>query len=497
MASISYPIEINPAELHGAERPDAATPIIGRLRAQRLVDLYAMQIAPALAATLVGLSHLPDPPVAIALGVLALAANLLFARVRFPFQLMPVARFCIRIAAPVIAALLVVPMAAYGGHPIALYDLIPSIVAATLMTSLGAWFKVRFDASAEVRIGVIGCPSDAESVATEISAAGVGGYRVVGAIVPHGGCPKTARGKSIIGELSSLRPAVKQHSLDLLVSVAGGEATATSGAAVNRAELFEHASEACLGLPVRMLQLSQFCEDVLGHVPVGSIDSGWFQYLMHPRFRGDVNPGKRMFDLVLSGVVGILALPVLGVLAIAIKLSDGGPVLYRQPRVGAAGRKFQIVKLRTMTVDAERDGVEEWSHAGDSRVTRVGRVLRASHLDELPQLWNVIKGEMTLVGPRPERPGKVAELECRFRYYERRHLAKPGITGWAQVRCGYSGSELGTAWKLCHDLYYLKHRSLLGDVLLIIETLRTVGDGAQNGTEAPDRRFILGEVQAG
>ena len=146
-----------------------------------------------------------------------------------------------------------------------------------------------------------------------------------------------------------------------------------------------------------------------------------------------------------------------------------------------------------MSVDAERDGAE-WS-SGRRSARDPGRAPAArDHIDELPQLWNVLRGDMTLVGPRPERPRWSPSSSGRFRYYERRHLAKPGITGWAQVRCGYAGSELGTAWKLCHDLYYLKHRSLLGDALLILETLRTVGDGAPDGAETPDRRFVLGEA---
>jgi exopolysaccharide biosynthesis polyprenyl glycosylphosphotransferase len=471
-------------------QPRSEGPLLSRLRAHHLVDLYAMQIVPALAATLVGLNHLPDAAVAVALGLLALAANLVFARVRFPFNLMPVARFAVRIVAPVLAAAVVVPVAAYGGHDVAAAQLIPAIVAATLMTSLGAWAKARFDSTAEVRIGVIGSPADAAAVAGEIRTAGVAGYRVVGAIAPGAGGP--ARELGLIGELSELRAVVREHSLDLLVNTVGGASARAAG--VTRDEIFEQASAACLGLPVRMLEVSQLCEDVLGHVPIGSIDSGWFQYMMHPRYRGDAAPGKRIFDLAVAGVAAILVAPLLALLALAVRAADGGPAFYRQRRVGAGGREFTIVKLRTMTVDAERDGIEEWSHAGDVRVTRIGRLLRASHLDELPQLWNVLRGEMTLVGPRPERPGKVAELERRFRYYERRHLAKPGVTGWAQVRCGYAGSELGTAWKLCHDLYYLKHRSLLGDVLLIVETLRTLGDEPQGDGEASDRRFVLGEA---
>ena len=318
--------------------------VFGRLRAHHLFDLYAMQIAPALAATLVGLFNLPDAAVAFALGLAALGVNLLLARVPLPFHLMPVARFAVRVAAPVIAAAIVVPLAAYGGHPVALAALVPSIVAATLTTSLGAWLKAIFDSSVEVRIGVIGCPADADAVAVEIANAGVAGYRVVGAIVPHDGCLESARGPAAIGRLSSLRAAVSRHSIDLLVNVPVSDRGPQAPGAVGREEVFEHASGACLGLPVRMLQLSQFCEDVLGHVPVGSIDSGWFQYMMHPRFRADSAPGKRVFDVIVAGLARSSWLRSLRCAALAVRISDGGPAFYRQPRVGENGRLFDIAQ---------------------------------------------------------------------------------------------------------------------------------------------------------
>jgi len=154
-----------------------------------------------------------------------------------------------------------------------------------------------------------------------------------------------------------------------------------------------------------------------------------------------------------------------------------------------------MLKLRTMRVDAEADGRPQWSVGNDDRVTRVGRILRRTHIDELPQLWNVLRGQMTLVGPRPERPELVAEIEARFPHYTRRHLVKPGIAGWAQLRCGYAGSDRGTALKLCHDLYYVKHRSLLGDALILFETgLETFRD-AHRSLRSPSERFLFSEFR--
>jgi lipopolysaccharide/colanic/teichoic acid biosynthesis glycosyltransferase len=244
---------------------------------------------------------------------------------------------------------------------------------------------------------------------------------------------------------------------------------------------------------VRMLEANQLYEDLLGHVPLGTTDSAWFRYIMHPRFRPTSPLWKRCFDLANVAWMALIVLPLIGIAGLAIKLADGGSVFYRQRRVGERGEEFEIIKLRTMVPDAEASG-PQWSEPGDGRVTRLGRFLRRTHLDELPQLWNVLRGEMTLVGPRPERPEICAELENRFPHYNRRHLVKPGITGWAQLRCGYAGSELGTAWKLCHDLFYIKRRSILADWLILVETVFQAGRDAHRALRAPRQRFIVGEV---
>ena len=177
--------------------------------------------------------------------------------------------------------------------------------------------------------------------------------------------------------------------------------------------------------------------------------------------------------------------------AVAIKLSDGGPVFYRQRRIGEGGREFEMVKLRSMRPGAQADGAQ-WSSRDDDRVLPVGRVMRKLHIDELPQLWNVLRGEMTLVGPRPEQPGARRGARARAsRTTSAASLVKPGITGWAQVRCGYAGTKEGSAWKLCHDLYYLKHRSLLADLMIIFETARALGHRAQFDLEAPSEQFLV------
>lgn len=179
----------------------------------------------------------------------------------------------------------------------------------------------------------------------------------------------------------------------------------------------------------------------------------------------------RAVDLAAGSIGCLVTLLLLPVVALAIRLDDGGPVFFRQRRVGLGGRAFRLLKFRTMAPDAERDG-PRWAAVGDARVTRVGRFLRASHLDETPQFWNVLKGEMSLIGPRPERPEFVAELERRIPGYRDRFRVRPGLTGWAQVNYRYGDSVGAAAEKLQYDLYYIRRRSVALDFLIVLKTVR-------------------------
>ena len=181
----------------------------------------------------------------------------------------------------------------------------------------------------------------------------------------------------------------------------------------------------------------------------------------------------RAVDLAAGCIGCIVMLLVLPVVGLAIRLDDGGPIFFRQRRVGLNGRSFRLLKFRTMVLDAERDG-PRWAVVGDARVTRVGRFLRASHLDETPQFWNVLKGEMSLIGPRPERPEFVVDLERRIPSYRERFQVRPGLTGWAQVNYPYGASVSDAASKLQYDLYYIEHRGVLLDVLIVIMTVWTI-----------------------
>ncbi|HWM12788.1 MAG TPA: exopolysaccharide biosynthesis polyprenyl glycosylphosphotransferase [Solirubrobacteraceae bacterium] len=309
------------------------------------------------------------------------------------------------------------------------------------------------------RAAYIGSAAAAERLARALEAAGSPRYVLVGHVAVPGDA--RAAGTLRLGELGELVEIVVEHDVDLLVM--GSEAP--------RLDVFGEVTESCLGLPVRLVELSSLFEEVFGHVPTAEINACWFQCLAEPGTRGSVASLKRTVDVFGAVISLALVLPLLPILVVLIR-RDGGPALFSQVRIGEGGRRFRLHKLRTMRVDA--DSSAQWACADDPRMTRVGAWLRRTHLDELPQLVNVLRGEMSLVGPRPEQPQFVDRLEQLLPFYQRRHLIRPGITGWAQIRCGYAGSDIGSAWKLCHDLYYAKHRSAGVDLLILCETLATL-----------------------
>lgn len=231
---------------------------------------------------------------------------------------------------------------------------------------------------------------------------------------------------------------------------------------------------------VRVLDLSSFFERAQGQVRLDSLRASWLIY--GDGFRQGLARTfvKRCFDLLVSILLLVVALPLMLLTALAILLEDGAPVFYRQERVGRGGRVFKVTKFRSMRRDAEKDGTPKWATSNDDRVTRVGRVIRKLRIDELPQLFNVLMGDMSLVGPRPERPYFVDQLAREIPFYCVRHCVKPGVTGWAQVRYQYGASVNDAIEKLQYDLYYVKNHNLVLDTLVLFETVRVVltGEGA-------------------
>jgi exopolysaccharide biosynthesis polyprenyl glycosylphosphotransferase len=471
---------------------DAWPSRIAAHQAKRLLGFVALRLAPALALGALAAVHSRSATAGALASLVAVVAG----------GRMAASGPALHASALVEAALHTVPLA-LGATAVTVAGAIdgragagpaiPALFGASLVLALGFWVKQRFEPACAVRIAAIGSPDYAARLAAELRDAGVSGYLVCGWIDAGTGPDwDAARDAQRLGSLACIREITRRERIDLLVHGFSGDSRTAEGA-----RIFDIVAGACLDLPVRMLESSQLYEELLGHVPLAEIDGAWFRYVLHPRFRAESRPSRRLVDLLAGGLLALLTAPLLVALALAVKLGDGGPALYRQRRVGEGGREFTMLKLRTMRVDAEREGEPRWCEESDPRVTPIGAVLRRTHLDELPQLLNVLRGEMSLVGPRPERQAFVTALERRFRYYSRRHLVKPGITGWAQVRCGYGGGEIGAAWKLCHDLYYLKRRSLAFDLAILVETVRLlVLRQAQYGLHVPDERFIFGETVA-
>lgn len=231
---------------------------------------------------------------------------------------------------------------------------------------------------------------------------------------------------------------------------------------------------------IRILDLSSFFERVQGQVRIDSLRASWLIY--GDGFRQGLarTVVKRFFDVVVAVLLLVLALPLMLGTALLILLEDGAPIFYRQDRVGLGGRVFKVIKFRSMRKDAEKDGKPRWATSNDDRVTRIGRVIRKLRIDELPQLFNVLVGDMSLVGPRPERPYFVDQLAAEIPFYGVRHCVKPGVTGWAQVRYQYGASIDDAIQKLQYDLYYVKNHTLVLDTLVLFETVRVVltGEGA-------------------
>jgi len=234
------------------------------------------------------------------------------------------------------------------------------------------------------------------------------------------------------------------------------------------------------GMDVR--DMADVYEQLTGRIPVRSIGDQWLLfaegfYLLHKEY---IQKLKRLVDLVASGLILFLTAPIIGLTALAIKIDSPGPIFYSQKRVGKGQKAFPIYKFRSMRHDAEAGGAQ-WAREKDPRITRIGKLLRLTHVDEIPQIWNIFKGDMSLVGPRPERPEFVEILDKEIPYYFVRHSVKPGMTGWAQVNYRYGASIEDTKIKLEYDLYYVKNMSIFLDFKILLRTVGVVllGDGAR------------------
>ena len=311
--------------------------------------------------------------------------------------------------------------------------------------------------AAKRRVLVVGTSSWAEDVAKTAAHSPDIPFRVVG-IVDDGPGKAADSGVPVLGGVADLSEIVEAQRPDLIVLVDGNG----SGRALE--SLLDVASSG-----FKVVGVSHFFEHVFGWVPLRHLTYGWFMSILHLHQRTYSRFAKRTLDIVVACLVMVLVAPIVPLIVLLVRRSPG-PVIYRQRRVGEGGKLFTMYKFRTMEDGAEEPGRPVYAEENDPRVTRLGRTLRRMHLDELPQLWNVLKGEMSMVGPRPERPEFVRILEGAVPFQARRLLVKPGITGWAQLRCDYASDSESAADRLSYDLWYLRHRNLTVDLAICAKT---------------------------
>jgi len=322
------------------------------------------------------------------------------------------------------------------------------------------------------RVLVLGSGSRAAEVEALISKLGPrAGFHLVGFVLC--GDEQPGRDKSkLLGDCTALRALVEQHRVGEIV--VGVRDRRNGHFPISK--LLE-----CKLEGTSIVDLPTFFERETGYVQLNSLSASWMVFSEGFSKTDFQKILKRAFDIFVSGAVLVATLPVMLLGALAIWLETGRPILYRQKRVGESEQVFEILKFRSMRADAEKDGVAQWAKKNDDRITRVGRIVRLTRIDELPQLINVMRGDMSFVGPRPERPPFVKELSRKVPFYTSRHSVKPGITGWAQIRYPYGASVDDAVQKLQFDLYYIKNHSLFLDMVILFQTAQVVlfGQGAR------------------
>lgn len=316
------------------------------------------------------------------------------------------------------------------------------------------------------RILVVGTPADANLLQEEIERSVDSCLEIVGFVNCFGSAQSSE--ESVLGNYPELS---QERFADVALELNPDIVVVDSHCLSNFEILSQVSRLHSKGVKVRTFV--EFFEQKFEKVPLNAINEAWFLFDTGELHRATYFRIKQVMDLV-GGFVGTLFfLGALPFIALAIKIDDGGPIFYKQERLGKDGQPFRLIKFRTMRTDAEANG-PEWATPGDRRVTRVGRFLRRARLDELPQFINVLRGEMAIVGPRAERPEFVKLLEEKIPFYSRRHLIKPGLTGWAQIKYHYGSSVEHAIEKLQYEFYYMKYQSVFRDISIILQTLRVV-----------------------
>jgi len=316
------------------------------------------------------------------------------------------------------------------------------------------------------RVLILGTGLPAQKVAREMLTRAPIGYRVLGFLTEHESeVGRTLVNPSVLGTLADL-PRLSDSQDVTLIVVAQED---------RRKRLPVDMLLRCRMAGVRVVEAASLFESLSGRIPLRDLRPSWLIFsggFQKPRAMSAL---KRAGEAAVAALMLVLTLPLAALTALCVRLSSPGPVLYRQTRVGLSGKEFELMKWRTMRADAEKASGPVWATGeNDPRVTRLGRFMRKVRLDEVPQLWNVLKGDMSFVGPRPERPHFVQKLRQVIPYYDERHSVRPGITGWAQVKFPYGSTIEDAEEKFEFDLYYVKHMSLLLDIAIVLETAKVM-----------------------
>lgn len=323
------------------------------------------------------------------------------------------------------------------------------------------------------KILIVGTGQSARDTAQAVSERRDAGYRIVGFVTENGATPgdKIAN-LQILGTTGELAGLIKNEKIDrIVIAVRERRGTFPTEALLKMSLAGNVCIEEC----------TSFFERVTGQVNIEMLRPSWLIFAGRGRDTRFKTIVREIVHRLLAVIGLIVSLPIALVTALLIRLESKGSIFYKQERVGKNGRTFNVIKFRSMRTDAEKDGKPVWATTDDQRVTRVGRIIRIIRVDEIPQFWNIIKGEMSFVGPRPERPHFVSQLAEEIPYYEHRHLTAPGLTGWAQIKYPYGASVEDARRKLQYDLYYVKNQGLALDLVIVFETIKTVlfGRGAR------------------
>jgi len=296
------------------------------------------------------------------------------------------------------------------------------------------------------RVAIVGSNPQSEELAKEIISQPYLGYKLVAFLSPE----------------ENLLSKIQEYNIETLIIAANLESNPRITKNLYR----------CLPSRVNFMDLARAYEIISEKIPVSFVSQTWFLENLKEREKGFYEKIKRIIDVILASIILLLTSPLWSFITLAIKLNDRGPIFYSQERIGKDEKPFLLTKFRSMRKDAEKETGPVWAEKEDPRITKVGKFLRRTHLDEIPQMLNILKGDISLVGPRPERPEFVSQLEKEVPHYRLRYIIKPGFTGWAQIKFRYGRSIIDSFEKFQYDLYYLKNRSLILDLRILLKTFQ-------------------------